>query len=653
MTLPDSPPLSLTHAEWESALVALEQAGKVLPWEQWTKRCLELVQRLLPIAQVNWVESEQLGEAWSTLRTMLTATGEPQLLTKLTGRTGWGVAWQIENQSGTLLQIEQLPLTDVPEETQHFLLAIAEVATDAQRRFILRTVQSRATSMLDLWRRSSRWQQQSTLASIAQAVALELNDLLQAGRTTLLIKQGKQWRVLASNTGQVPRNVTELAQQQITLARQLAEHPESATWGELPLPLANRSDLIPQPLQVYIDQQAVKGVLLIPWEARHGESLDLQLPTEFQHTLANELPTETAAEPIIERGAVLCEWFQSAPISTVSLPLLARLLQSGATAVEQARRVESLPGLSFMRRLRAWQQRGVTWPRIALLGCLLLGIALLCWPVTFAIHAPGRAWPVQRRELFAPEEATVQRVLVEHGQTVAVGDPLLELTSLPLQQERTELRGELASIKQRLSSLQAERLKLNPSTASDQQRADQLTAEEAELQTREQNRQAQLQIIDQRIQTLTIKSPLAGRVLTWNLQQALTGQPVQRGQALLTLANTTAEWQTELRIPATSLGYIQSAVAESTAPLSVEIRAPMAPTQRWSGTLLAVSERSEVDPLWGAGTAATTTFESHSATSLDQRLSPGTEVRVSIDCGTRPWGFVLFRDVIDAVRRWW
>ncbi len=114
----------------------------------------------------------------------------------------------------------------------------------------------------------------------------------------------------------------------------------------------------------------------------------------------------------------------------------------------------------------------MTWARIAVLvSALIFFVALLCWPVTFAIQAPGRAWPVQRRELFAPEEATVQRVLVEHGQTVKVGEPLLELTSLPLQQERTELRGELAAIEQRLRSLQAERLKLNPSTASDLQRA--------------------------------------------------------------------------------------------------------------------------------------------------------------------------------------
>ncbi len=214
----------------ESALVALEQAGKVLPWEQWTKRCLELMQRLLPTAQISWLESEQQGEAWSKLRATLTATGEPQLLTKLAGRTGWGVAWQIENQTGTLLHVDALPLTEVSDDTRNYLLAIAEVAADAQRRFTLRTVQSRATTMLDLWRRSARWQQQTTLASISQAVTQELNDVLPAGRTTLLLKQGKQWRIIANNTGPIPRSVTELAQQQIALARQLAEQPECFAW---------------------------------------------------------------------------------------------------------------------------------------------------------------------------------------------------------------------------------------------------------------------------------------------------------------------------------------------------------------------------------------------------------------------------------------
>jgi hypothetical protein len=60
--------------------------------------------------------------------------------------------------------------------------------------------------------------------------------------------------------------------------------------------------------------------------------------------------------------------------------------------------------------------------------------------------------------------------------------------------------------------------------------------------------------------------------------------------------------------------------------------------------------RSETDPVWGTGVRATVSLDDSTA---QKSFSPGTEATLRIPCGERAWGFVLFRDVIDGVRRWW
>ena len=55
---------------------------------------------------------------------------------------------------------------------------------------------------------------------------------------------------------------------------------------------------------------------------------------------------------------------------------------------------------------------------------------------------------------------------------------------------------------------------------------------------------------------LIVTSPIAGRVLTWDVGHQLLARPVERGEALVTVADLSADWQLELDVPDDRIGYV-------------------------------------------------------------------------------------------------
>ncbi|MGC4003104.1 MAG: HlyD family efflux transporter periplasmic adaptor subunit [Pirellulales bacterium] len=161
-------------------------------------------------------------------------------------------------------------------------------------------------------------------------------------------------------------------------------------------------------------------------------------------------------------------------------------------------------------------------------------------------------------------------------------------------------------------------------------------------------------MLDRRRDALVVRSPQRGRVLTWNPIETLSGQPVRRGQALLTVADPSGPWIAELRIDEDEAGYVRSAIdsahsAANDRTLTIEVRAASVPDDRMAAKLITLAERSEHDPVWGTGLRAEARLIETPATAT---LGPGTAASARIPCGRRPLGFVWFRDVIDAWRNW-
>ena len=65
----------------------------------------------------------------------------------------------------------------------------------------------------------------------------------------------------------------------------------------------------------------------------------------------------------------------------------------------------------------------------------------------------------------------------------------------------------------------------------------QLAAEQEELRQLLASQQEQLAILRGQREKLTLRSPIDGEVLTWDLEQTLSDRPVQRGQLLLSVGD--------------------------------------------------------------------------------------------------------------------
>ncbi|MDX1961943.1 MAG: HlyD family efflux transporter periplasmic adaptor subunit [Pirellulales bacterium] len=405
-----------------------------------------------------------------------------------------------------------------------------------------------------------------------------------------------------------------------------------------------------------------------------------------------DIPAADLTEnPFVPRGLFIIEWFQTptandalSPSSAISghtsepKSLWPPLLQSAAAQLEQRRVTDDLPGIKLLRWWgnagRRARRRGLTMGRLAGLAAVGLLAALCLVPAELQITVRGTLWPRDRRQIFAPEPAIVSSITVGHGDQVQQNELLAQLESPELTQQQLQLIGEIATAEKRAQSLLALRLQSGSTPNPDPAQRERLTAEEAEIAATLQSAQAQLTIVNERLASLKLLSPMRGTILTWNPQSDWRGRPVARGQALLTVADCAGPWQAELRIPDEVLGYVKSARSKSEDGLAITLYPQLNPDVQWSGTLTSLALRSETDPVWGTGVLGVAMISTslhgntpdRSAISLDNAkklstvdsdahpaLTPGGEVVARIPCGRHPWGFVLFHEVYDAVRRWW
>src|SRR3569833_697378 len=62
---------------------------------------------------------------------------------------------------------------------------------------------------------------------------------------------------------------------------------------------------------------------------------------------------------------------------------------------------------------------------LAAAAAFVVTAVLLFVPYNFNVHATGTLQPLNGRDVFAPQDSTVDRVLVTHGQQVVAGQPLV------------------------------------------------------------------------------------------------------------------------------------------------------------------------------------------------------------------------------------
>lgn len=366
--------------------------------------------------------------------------------------------------------------------------------------------------------------------------------------------------------------------------------------------------------------------------ARHAAGLTLRASSgEVLGTLVFESFDEVS--PFPQRGEIL---------GTV-----ARVAATATQALNEAAQGR----LDALRRLvlgnRPWSTRRLTRSTLVLAGLAGL-LAVACLPAELRIRGDGELVPTRRQIIYAPLNARVGEVFVEHGDLVAEGRELVVLHSDELEFESSRLLGQILTYEQRLTSVGTRRLAMSRGGEQADREYQRLGAEEQEIQVMLKGLRNQLAILDQRRDQLTISAPLRGTIATWDIDEQLqAGRPVSQGQPLLIVADTEGLWELELWVRDDRIGYLREAQAARKSPLPVRFKLATDPGRIYSGQM------HEISPVTELNSDAEPIVRVRIEFDREQPLvlRPGATAIAWIDCGTHPLYRVWFHDLLDATRR--
>jgi multidrug efflux pump subunit AcrA (membrane-fusion protein) len=306
--------------------------------------------------------------------------------------------------------------------------------------------------------------------------------------------------------------------------------------------------------------------------------------------------------------------------------------------------------------LPLWRQlgRGWSWLRGRRLGIasaiaalvLVAVVSLIVIPWDYRVEGEGKAMPAVQREVFAPWDGDVEEVVVASGQRVAAGELLLRIESDDLDAEHIAALNEVREKEKLVAALISEW-----QTAQQQSDREKLVRLEGELtKARVEHFAAEQKEhkLAERIAGLSVRAPIDGTVVTFQLKQNLLDRPVRRGEVLLEVMDETGPWRLELEVPEYRMGHLLRALnAADSKTLPVEYVPATAVEQTFAATLTSVGSRSNVSEEQGT---IVEVFAGIDPDELPQRRI-GAEVTAKINCGRRSLGYALFGDVIEFLQR--
>jgi multidrug efflux pump subunit AcrA (membrane-fusion protein) len=396
---------------------------------------------------------------------------------------------------------------------------------------------------------------------------------------------------------------------------------------------------IEQALNAYLDQSHARLLGVVPL---------VEIPANTdQPVRASELPL---------LGALVVEQLSDdrpSPDLQGRVDLVAQHSASALAAVNAHQSILLLPlwktlgNLGLVCSLRAL-------PKTVLAAAIIAALvaALFFIPADFEVAARGKLQPAVRQEVFAQLAGVVDRLNVRHGDFVQAGQIIAELTSHELEEQLTAILGEQSTVSEQLAATQRALLDNRNNaglrlTAADEQR---LNAQLLELDQRKKNLERELALFRQKQQQLKVVAPTAGQVVTWKVEQQLLHRPVERGQALLSLADPAGPWELELYVPERRLKHLMAAQQQPPGsgrpPLEVTFTLASHPGQTFHGQVVEIEQTAQVRGEDGNTILVRVQLDKEQLPELHDQVT----VTGKLYCGSRSLGFVWFCDLIEAVQ---
>lgn len=365
-------------------------------------------------------------------------------------------------------------------------------------------------------------------------------------------------------------------------------------------------------------------------------------------------------------------------ISETDLPIedthqLRRFVDQAAVSLRNASQFDSIPGGRLLASLAPTLQTGQVqwWLRPIFTACVLTMLIIIAMvPVPMYVHSTSTIRPADVQRLTAPRDATVQQLHVVHGQPVMQGDPLVTLVDDDLDGKINELMGQRDVLTEELSR----RKKLRgASTSIDRDSSFQLESDQIYTKLNIDNIDRKLKDLRKIKESLVIRADRSGSVDGWRMRERLDGRPLMRGDPLMRVIATESPWVVDALVPQNRIEHLREALDDQS--LNVHVALESAPQRRWTATVKDIGP-SVVQPDTGVrlssvrlqltdsmiGTllrsqAMNTESQTPTVMAENKNMITATgawasdaPAKTMFHCGRRPAAYLLFQDVIAAVR---
>lgn len=454
----------------------------------------------------------------------------------------------------------------------------------------------------------------------AFTIANEGRRLLECDRVSVAIRYGRHCRVEAIS-GQ---DTFDKRSNAVRLLNELAT--AVVRTGDPMWYAGDATDLAPQveeAVQTYVDDSHSKTVAVLPLSrVKEGTDGEKTTPTPIGALIIEQIDSVRPREGLEQRLRVVGEHSAAAMANALEHQNL--FLMPVWRAIGQSRVIV--------------QARNLPKTLLAVAAVVVTLLALIVVPWDFSLKATGTLLPVERRDVFAPQDGTVVELFVEHNSQVKQGQKLARLRNTDLDVRLAGVQGEIFAAAEEISALNS--MKLDRDLPNDQKVriSGQLHAQEKKLASLEE----QVKILKQEEEELTICSPLDGQVITWDVDRKLNRRHVARGQIMLQVANPAGSWEVEVLMPEKSMGHLVRAQRKLGDDLAVTYILATDPDQKHLGVLDDVHSSAEVNAEDGNTVKLLVKIDKEHLGDL----RPGTEVTTRVHCGRRPLGYVLFHEVL-------
>ncbi|MBM4089772.1 MAG: efflux RND transporter periplasmic adaptor subunit [Planctomycetes bacterium] len=260
-----------------------------------------------------------------------------------------------------------------------------------------------------------------------------------------------------------------------------------------------------------------------------------------------------------------------------------------------------------------WRGRGM----VLAAACLLFLLAL---PMPYRIECSCEVQPVTRRFVAAPYDGTLEKTLVSPGDVVREGDVLARM-------DEREIRWELAGLNADRARAEKER---DAAMAGHRTSDTQLAELEMERLT------LQIQLLEQRMKNLAIKSPIDGVVVAGDLEKA-EGAPLTIGQTLFEVAPL-GRMVVEVAVPECEIARVGR---ESPVKISLDAL----PDEYLEGSVQRIHPRAELRE------QASVFLAELEVENAGNRLRPGMNGWATVTSGRRSLAWILFHKPWSSLKQ--